>query len=286
MVYGHPAVAVPLSRGVLAATEPAPRCQLVTPKGLTRDQARLLQVAFGRAAAVCGRPKIRLRLTSALPVSAGLGSSAAVSVAIARALLAAARPSPPGGEVLRVAMAMERAFHGTPSGIDAACAASGEVIRFVRRPSTAVGTYRAVHSPKPLRLVVAWVGQRKPTRDTVAALRERMGRWPTRYRRAFRDIGLLADEGARAIAAGDAEGLGDAMNFNHGLLCALGLSSAGLDSLVHRLRALGAQGAKLTGAGGAGGAVIGLFPEPGRALAALRSEGVNCFSSPIAGARR
>lgn len=73
------------------------------------------------------------------------------------------------------------------------------------------------------------------------------------------------------------------MNVNHGLLAAAGLSSPSLDGLVHQLRAMGALGAKLTGAGGEGGAVVGLFYEPEPAVAKLTRLGVPCFSSQVAG---
>ena len=55
------------------------------------------------------------------------------------------------------------------------------------------------------------------------------------------------------------------MNLSQGVLSALQLSSPGIEQMVHLLRGAGALGAKLTGAGGDGGAVIGLFlePEPG-----------------------
>jgi mevalonate kinase len=55
--------------------------------------------------------------------------------------------------------------------------------------------------------------------------------------------------------------------------------------MVYRLRGLGALGAKLTGAGGDGGAVIGLFLEPEPAVAKLLGLGVRCFSSQLAGPR-
>ena len=98
-------------------------------------------------------------------------------------------------------------------------------------------------------------------------------------------MGRLATEGAEAVEQGDLEALGDLMNVNQGLLSALGLSSPALEASVHRLRALGALGAKLTGAGGDGGAVIGLFPQPDAALARLRHDGVRCFASQLSGPR-
>jgi len=51
--------------------------------------------------------------------------------------------------------------------------------------------------------------------------------------------------------------LGDLMNINHGLLSALGVSSRSLDTMVWAAREAGAEGAKLTGAGG-GGCIVAL----------------------------
>jgi mevalonate kinase len=287
-VYGHPVLAGPLSWGVTARGTPSARCGLAVPKGskLTPRARKLLAAAFDRAARACGRPEIRVALESEIPVSMGLGSSAAVGVACARLLLlASGKPNPPPDVVARVAMLMEEEFHGQPSGIDHTTSAQGRLILYRRRPGTPLGTARPVQSPRPLKLLVALVGPRPPTRATVSALRSRTERWPARYGRLMRELGQMAKEGASAVEAGDLETLGDAMNASQGVLSALGLSSASIDQMVHRLRGMGALGAKLTGAGGDGGAVIGLFLEPEPAVAKLRRQGVSCFGSQIAGPR-
>jgi mevalonate kinase len=283
VVYGHPALAAPLSWGVHSHARPAPRCSLVLPAGVRGANRRRALVAFDRAAGACGRPRVRVELEGNLPVSMGLGSSAALSVACARVLLDSAGRRATVGDVCRVALAMERTFHGTPSGVDHACSATGKLILYRKSPGASLGAVRVVRSPRPLKILVALIGDRPATRDTVAGLRARIQRWPRRYRRILAEMGHLAREGAGAIEAGDIESLGDAMNVNQGLLRALGLSSAGIEAAVDRLRALGARGAKLTGAGGDGGAVIGLFLEPEPAVARLRRMGVRCFSSQIGG---
>ncbi|MEX1368181.1 MAG: mevalonate kinase, partial [Nannocystaceae bacterium] len=66
---------------------------------------------------------------SPLPPGAGLGSSAALTVALARLVLG---PEAPVDEVVAGSMAGERVFHGEPSGIDSEVAARGGLIRFVR----------------------------------------------------------------------------------------------------------------------------------------------------------
>jgi mevalonate kinase len=199
-------------------------------------------------------------------------------------LKAAGRKDSPR-EVARLALEMEQEFHGTPSGVDHTTSAEQQLILYKRLPSQSAGRARGVKSPRPLRMLVVMAGERSATKKTVAALRERQARWPVRYGRLFQQIGTVATEGAKAVEQGDLEALGDAMNVNQGLLAALGLSSPPLEEMVYRLRGLGALGAKLTGAGGDGGAVIGLFLEPEPAVAKLLQLGVRCFSSQLAGPR-
>lgn len=280
VVYGQPALAAPLSRGVRAWGEPSSKCALELPASLKLDHAESLQRAFRRAAKATGHPKVLVTLESDLPLSMGLGSSGALSVAVSRVLLEAKQGAPASlRDVERVAFELEKEFHGTPSGVDHTTSTRGEMILFRK------GSVRAVRSPRPVRMLVAIVGERPPTKRTVLALRERQAKWPARYKRLFLQIGIVAKEGARAVEQGDLESLGDLMNVNQGLLNAVGLSSEGLEAMVNRLRRLGALGAKLTGAGGDGGAVLGLFAEPEPVVAKLSAEGVTCFVSQLAGPR-
>ncbi|MFN0061358.1 MAG: mevalonate kinase [Myxococcaceae bacterium] len=285
VVYGHTALAAPLSWGVTARATSASRSQLALPAIVKGKGRALLQNAFERAASLAGKPKVRVTLESDLPVSMGLGSSGAVAVACARVLLQAAGQRATPKDVLRVALEMERQFHGTPSGVDHTCSALGQCIAYRRVSPSAPPKVKVLESPKPVKLLVAIAGNRGPTGETVGQLRERQALWPKRYARLFREMGKLAEDGARSLKAGDLRGLGDAMNANHGLLSAVGVSSLALDTMVHRLRGFGAWGAKLTGAGGSGGAVIALFPEPEPVVARLLKEGVTCFASQVAGPR-
>jgi mevalonate kinase len=285
VVFGYPALAGPLSWGVSARGAPAKKTQLVLSPDVKGPGRKLLLNAFARAAKACDNPKVRVTLESDLPMSMGLGSSAAVAVAVSRLLLQAAGKAPSPNEVVRLALDMEREFHGTPSGVDHTCSARSELILYKKAPGAELGKARTVSSPKPLKVLVALAGERSPTKKTVGALRERQARWPERYKRLFAEIGKAVVEGAQAVEAGDLEALGDAMNVNHGLLSALQLSSPRIDDLIHRLRALGAYGAKLTGAGGDGGAVIGLFPEPEPIIPRLNALGIRCFASQLAGPR-
>lgn len=259
VVYGHPALAVPLTLGVTARATAAGRCELAGLPELSPAQRRMLDTAFDTVAEATGRPSVRINVDSTLPVSMGLGSSAALAVAVSRCLLAATGATPSPSRVLALALRMEETFHGTPSGVDHTVSAHGAPLLYRRPVPGRPGRVRRIRIGAPATLVLALVGPRRGTQETVAALRRRAARWPGRYGRLFTEMGRLAVEGTRALERGDLEELGDAMNVNHGLLAAAGVSSPALDTAVDALRRAGALGAKLTGAGGDGGAVVALF---------------------------
>jgi mevalonate kinase len=99
------------------------------------------------------------------------------------------------------------------------------------------------------------------------------------------DIGALVAEAEAALTAGDRAAVGRLMNLNHGLLSALGVSTAGLDAAVHAARTAGALGAKLTGAGG-GGCMVALVtdetaPAVASALAPLARATFEAHLQPV-----
>ena len=274
-VYGHPVLAGAIQRGVTARAVPGVSGIQVSGE-LNPAQAEALQRAFEAARNAAGAPPVFVSVKSNLPVGVGLGSSAALSVAVSRVLLQARGKAFGVKALLQLAAVMEGEFHGTPSGVDHTTSARGELVLYRKQ-----GPTKAVRAKKPVRIVVAIAGARTPTKTTVAGLRERRTRWPKRYARLFGEIGVLAAEAARAVTRGDLAELGDLMNINHGLLWAMQLSSERLDAMVRRMLRLGALGAKLTGAGGDGGAVIGLFEDPSAALKELTGDGVQCFESTL-----
>jgi mevalonate kinase len=208
-------------------------------------------------------------IASALPVGCGLGSSAALAVATLRALnereraqaLAAGAPRAPAdfAEVHRRAFAIERAFHGNPSGIDHAVSLLGGAVRY-RRTASATGALTGppeitmLKVGQPLTLVVVNTG--KPaftTAEMVAKVRDRGSA------AELRAIGGIVEQISACLATGgrmgdhaQTEELGPLLNENHTLLQRIGVSTPALDAMCQRLRDAGATGAKLAGAGGGG----------------------------------
>jgi mevalonate kinase len=277
VVYGHPALAAGLSAGVWAEVTPGGAGRLVAPAWDLEARAgdgTPVGTALAAILAKLEAPDIDVRLEADIPARAGLGSSAATAVAIARAVAAARGRS--DGDALAAAADAEVVFHGTPSGIDLAAAASaGGVGRFRRDTG-----WQAVPVLQPMTLCVGLTGRPHDTRAQVEAVRRLRERTPAAAI-AVDALGELARAGERALEIGDVDELGRLFDLAHGMLAALRVSSAELDAAVHAARAAGALGAKLTGAGG-GGAVIALAPGHERdVLERWRQAGMQGFCATI-----
>jgi mevalonate kinase len=211
-----------------------------------------------------------ITVESDIPLGAGLGSSAAVVVA---GIDAATRSL---GEPLDRRELADRAYRaeyevqdGQASRADTFCSTMGGAVRVEGDDCEPIAAPR-------LPFVVGFDGGAGDTGELVAGvgeLRETYG-FAADAVESIGDVvrtgeSLLADavpeDGPTAAEpTADAEPspellaeLGELMDFNHGLLSALGVSARSLDAMVWAARDAGAHGAKLTGAGG-GGCIVAL----------------------------
>lgn len=281
VVWGQPAIAAGLSCGLTAyarlGTEPA---RLQVPawslEVLLEDPAHRVARACRALFDAMDVPISgwNLEVDAALPAGAGLGSSAALAVSLARAVAQATGQTLSDQRLFDVAMAAERVFHGQPSGLDHAAAIHGGVFTFLRPGGAAAGA-APVLSPlevgAPLSFLIAQVEAGADTGRMVAGVATRRSAAPTVILPVLDAIGGIVAEATAAIAAGDAARLGLLMDLNHGLLGALGVSTPTLDAACWAARQAGALGAKLTGAGGGGCLVAVVDPSLHDAVgAALR----------------
>jgi len=261
VVHGYPAIAAGLPGGVSLeatplerATDPirvtVPDWDLDVDLGAQEDDVAR---ACAEVLSFCDGPLTgwQIRGRSKLPTRAGLGSSAALTVALARLALG---PDASLEDTIAASMAGERIFHGTPSGIDSTVAAAGGILRFARGTAP-----EPVHAAAPLPLVILPSGIPRRTVDQVARVGTLLRSRPTLTRGIFDLLAGLVAEGITALERCDLEHLGASMTVAHELLSALGVSSPTLDALCARAQANGAFGAKLTGAG-LGGCVIAIPP--------------------------
>ena len=232
-------------------------------------------VTQAREAADCPNVGFDVEIESEIPLGAGLGSSAAVAVA---GIDAATRELGVELDAREVADRAYRVEHdvqdGEASRADTFCSAMGGAVRVE-------GDDCSTLDAPDLPFVVGYDGTGHDTGELVAgvrALREEYGFAAD----TVAAIGDLVREGERALAAGDTAKLGRLMNFNHGLLSALGVSARSLENMVWAARDGGALGAKLTGAGG-GGSIVALAEGDGAETAlSLTPECTETFRAELA----
>jgi hydroxymethylglutaryl-CoA reductase len=264
VVYGRHALALPIEHAVevsLEETDAPSRLEfadagasLPGPSRVAGQLRELLE--FIQRRLDLAERHFELRVRSRIPPAMGLGSSAAVAVAILRAFDRVLALELGDAAVNALAFECEKLAHGSPSGVDNTLATYGRPILFRKHVS---GPPRTLELAEPVPLVVAASGARGITREQVAGVAGRFGRTRDRYNAIFDEMDAISIQGAKALEAGDYAALGALMNICHGLLNALEVSTPELERMVQIARSAGAAGAKLTGAGG-GGSIVALCP--------------------------
>ncbi len=265
VVYGQPAIAVPVTQvQVRALVETSPEAQGITivaedleqsyplEQAPPDDALRAIVVSTLEHIGVGVKQALTITVSSTIPIARGLGSGAAVSTAIVRALSKHFENRMPPQAISSLVYETEKIYHGTPSGIDNTVIAFEKPVYFVkdRRMETFL-------VKRPLLLAIADTGVASLTKIAVSQVRQRWEREREKYEEIFDEIGTIAEMGRQAIEQGEIETVGRLMNENHRLLQLIGVSSAELEGLVEAAREGGALGAKLSG-GGRGGNIIAL----------------------------
>jgi mevalonate kinase len=268
VVYGRPAIAVPVTEvQASASVEPGEAGQgvVVVATDLGRriamreaaeDEplARIVRVTLARMKAE-REPDLTITVTSTVPVARGMGSGAAVSTAIVRALSRHFEFWLTSRAISDLVFQTEVLYHGTPSGIDNTVISFEKPIYFVKDEG-----WEVFWVGKPLLLLIADTGTASSTKEVVSDLRRRYQADPEQYAPTLDRIGEIVPAARACIERGQDEELGRLMDENHGLLQRLGVSCAELDRLVEVARSEGALGAKMSGAGW-GGNMIALVNE-------------------------
>jgi len=197
-----------------------------------------------------------ISVESRLPFGKGLGSSAAIAVAIVRAFDKALGLGLDDERINAVAFESEKLAHGTPSGVDNTLSTFAKPMLFRNDGALQIDSLDIRLSPP---LVIAWGDETGRTSEQVAGVRERHERFPGQFDALFDEMDRLSRQGAQLLQAARWEELGALMNICHGLLNAIGVSTPSLERMVSLARQSGAVGAKLTGAGG-GGSIVALCP--------------------------
>lgn len=262
VVYDYPAIALPFNKASIEV--------VVTPS-LTQYHSLASDYYHGRldqAPEILKNIRHALNLTlesfklkknplhisvqSTIPVGRGMGSSAAVVVAMVRAICDFYAVDLTPYQLQFIVNQAEVIAHESTSGIDTLMASSD--LPVIYRKSQQARTFEF---DLPAYLVVADSGQEGRTKEAVGHVRRLREANPQFVENTMDSIGNFVQQAYEAIQAGDINELGRLMTYNHYYLNQLEISNTLLDRIVNSAWLAGALGAKLTG-GGLGGCVIAL----------------------------
>lgn len=261
VVYGQPAIAMPFSAVEITATVTQQGDALSVTcdfyQGLVHQMPKIweslkhaIRFSLYRIGAPTD-PAIHIEIVSTIPAERGMGSSAAVAVAVARSLFAYYQKDLSDSELWDIVQSSEKIAHGNPSGIDAVTTSGKSPIYFTKgQPIEPISLQLHAY------LVVADTGV---TGNTLEAIQDVAALLETKpeVRQLVEELGNLTRQAKDDLAHDRAELLGQKMSQAHTYLKELGVSDPSLDKLVSLAQAEGALGAKLTG-GGRGGCMIAL----------------------------
>eukprot|EP00095_Tigriopus_kingsejongensis_P005835 snap_masked-scaffold425_size175135-processed-gene-0.34 protein:Tk05835 transcript:snap_masked-scaffold425_size175135-processed-gene-0.34-mRNA-1 annotation:"mevalonate kinase isoform x1" len=203
---------------------------------------------------------------SEIPIGAGLGSSAALSVCLAGGLLRIRQgdqdPTDPDlDQISGLALLSEKILHGSPSGVDNTVSTFGGVIQFAN------GVVQMPEGVPQLRILLVNTQVQRQTKDLVDRVRQQFIEHPTIIRPIFEAIDAISRECLATLQAIGHAGqrpehfhtLGRLVDYNQSLLATLGVSHPALASICAIAHERGLH-AKLTGAGGGGFAFVLIPP--------------------------
>lgn len=229
-------------------------------------------------------PAVTVAVASDLPVGAGLSSSAALEVAVARAAVALAGASMSARDIALLCQRAEHVHAGVPCGImDQWCVAHvepGEAMLL----DCATLDWRRIELPRELSIEVVDSGVRHALRDGGYAARRAdveeaarllgvpllaalpRARWneidalPSRIARRARHVvteSARVTDAAAALSAGDLTRFGQLLVESHQSLREdFEVSVRELDAIVEQAKTCGALGARMTGGGFGGSAIV------------------------------
>lgn len=285
VVHGGDALVVGLERGVTATATASTEWRLsIDGKALTNADASL--EALTRVGRHLGSNPATLDLQVRMPLGVGLGGSAAMAVAVARALGELHGNPLPDADAFAAAQIWERVFHGNPSGVDAAAATYGGCMLYNRErfanPTPDVVASARVGVGTALHIALAVAGPPSLTKTMVERVAERKSLDPRAFSDQFDAIQRIVACARVCVESGDHRKLGALLTQNHEHLAAWDLSTPEIERARKLALAHGAFGAKLTGAGG-GGCVLAVCPETALddVLAALEAGGFATLSAVV-----
>jgi mevalonate kinase len=220
-------------------------------------QKESINLVFDAAGFDASQNNIKITLGGELKAVGGVGASAAVCVSIARALNDEFSLGFDDDRINKIAFEGEKAYAGTPSGIDNTVSTYGGLLWFEKHIESGDNKIKLLEVKKPIRIVMGNTGLTTNTKAAVEGVRQRREANLEQYKGIFQVAEDIVSKARLALSAQDLTMLGQLMDTNHKILQEIEVSHPKLDRLVGIAKDNGAIGAKMTG-GGLGGYMIAL----------------------------
>ena len=269
VVLGKPAIALAVNRRVQVTIRPVKdlsnNFKVVIPsldlqgsitsdkstiENISYDQAGILKYIQGALQKTYIKGGLELEVSLDIPIGAGLGSSAAITVATLTAAARYTQQEMTSEQIAKISHQVELEVQGAASPMDTAISTYGGVIYLHNGKTT------PLQPAKDLPLIVGSTSQPGNTGKLIAEVAMLKNTYPIIINSIFDTIETVTNEAKQAITKGDEKRIGELMNINQGLLDALGVNTWELSHLVYQARQAGALGSKLTGAGGGGSMIV------------------------------
>lgn len=244
VVYGYPAIAIPL-QGIEVECRIYPADEKIH-----FDYYDTLSTAVYVALEYLNHTDVVISydIRSEIPQKRGMGSSAAVSIAVIRAVFDYFEQSIDMETLEILVNEAEIIAHSNPSGLDAKTCLSDKAITFIRN----IG-FSTLDLDLAAYLVIADTGIYGNTREAV----EKVAQAEEKNLPHLAALGDLTEQVQKAITEKAIQKIGPLMTKAHAELQAIGVSIDKADQLVEIALKNGALGAKMSG-GGLGGCIIAL----------------------------
>lgn len=266
VVYGQPAIAVPVNeRQAKVKIFPSigsqsNDIQFIAPQvAFKQDYSSMdihhpLRIALDEVKKfldISDYPACKVHLSSTIPISSGLGSSAAIAVALVKALFNFVGYQASNKIISDLAYKVEVEFHGTPSGIDNTVIAFNQPVFYQKNRD-----FEFISPSGEFTIIIADTGIKGNTKEAVLGVRERWQQNTKQYEEYFVKIGEIVYQAKTALEIGDSNHLGNLMNANQEFLRKIGVSHPSLEKLIEIALQNGGLGAKLCGAGQGGNVIV------------------------------
>ena len=257
VVYGYSGIAVPVKEvNITVIIKQTDSFSFSADRKLYKEEKERLNKLLDFLFFKLNIPKKNLEIIieSTIPISSGLGSSAALSISLIRAISKHFHLDLDNEKINKLGFESEKFFHGTPSGID------NTVITYEKSVYFKKGKTELLKLKKSLSFVIADSGVKSSTKQVVSEVKKKYEEDKEKYSNLFQEIGQITDQAKSFLQEGNVTMLGVLITQNHYLLKQLGVSNDKLGNIVEVALQAGAYGAKLAGSG-KGGNIIAIVDD-------------------------